>query len=128
MSSEPPVAQASGDAPSESAMSMLMLNYWLSVFFTWLPALIFFLIERGKNSTVDTHNAATLNFQILRTIVVVAASIIAVIPYIGWLIAMLLWIGSLVLFIFAIIAAIKGPEDARAGRAFKYPFNVAFVK
>lgn len=109
-------------------MSMLILNYWLSVFFTWLPALIFYLIERGKNATVDTHNAATLNFQILRTIVVIAATIIAAIPYIGWLIALVLWIGSIVLFVFAIIAAIKGPEDARAGRAYSYPFNIPLVK
>lgn len=133
MTTQPPTQQA---ADPNAVFGTLTLNYWLSVFFTWLPALIFFLVEKGKNPTVDTHNRQNLNFQILRTIVGVATGLIpfilAMIPYIGWIISgilgFVLWVGSIVLFVFAIIAAVKGPEEARAGREYKYPFNIEFVK
>jgi uncharacterized Tic20 family protein len=128
MTAQPPVSQPPAGGDPNSAFTMVTLNYWLSVFFIWVPALIFFLVEKGKNSTIDAHNRANLNFQILRTIVLVAGSILGAIPYLGWLFGLVLWAASVVLFVFAIIAAVKGPEEARAGREYKYPFNVEFVK
>ena len=77
-----------------------------------------------------------LNFQLVRTIVGVAAAIIPTvlgwIPFIGWFLALIvglaLWVASIVLFVFAIIAAVKAPEEARAGRIYKFPFNLELVK
>lgn len=136
MTTQPPTQQPSGASDPNAAITTLTLNYWLSVFFTWIPALIFYIIERGKNATVDAHNRANLNFQILRTIVGVAAGLIpvilGVIPYLGGilggLVGFVLWAASVVLFVFAIIAAVKAPVEARAGREYKYPFNIEFVK
>ena len=88
----------------------------------------FFLVEKGKNSNIDAHNRANLNFQILRTIVLVAGSILGAIPYLGWLFTTVLWAASVVLFVFAIIAAVKGPQEAKAGRGYTSPFTVEFVK
>lgn len=45
-----PAEPATPGAPVDSALSNLTLNYWLSVFFTWLPALIFWLIEKDKGN------------------------------------------------------------------------------
>lgn len=140
MTTQPPTKQPAGSANPNGAISTLTLNYWLSVFFTWVPALIFFFVERGKNATVDAHNRANLNFQLVRTIVGVAAGIVPWIlglifgfapllgALLGGLIGFALWAASIVLFVFAIIAAIKGPEEARAAREYKYPFNIEFVK
>lgn len=132
MTTQPPAQPASNP---DQGFTTLTLNYWLSVFFTWIPALIFFLVEKGKNPVIDEHNRANLNFQLVRTIASVAfivPSILGLIPYIGWFISLILtlalWVVSIVLFIFAIIAAVKGPEEARAGRQYKYPFNLELVK
>jgi len=128
MTNEPPVSQPAGAAGSSSPFTLLTINYWLSVFFTWIPALIFFLVARGKNSNIDAHNRANLNFQILRTIVIFAGSILGSIPLIGGLFSLVFWLASAVLFVFAIIAAVKGPKEAQAGREYRYPFNIEFVK
>jgi uncharacterized membrane protein len=51
-----------------------------------------------------------------------------VIPYIGWLLAIVLWIGSLVLFIFHILAAVKAPDAYRRGGQPEFIFNIPLVK
>lgn len=133
MTTQPPAQPA---ANPEQGYTTLTLNYWLSVFFSWIPALIFYFVEKGKNSVIDEHNRVNLNFQLVRTIVGVAAAIIPTIlgwiPFIGWFLALIvglaLWVASIVLFVFAIIAAVKAPEEARAGRIYKFPFNLELVK
>lgn len=120
---------AGGQAQASDPASTITLNYWLSVFFTWIPALIFFLIERDKgNQASFAFHRENLNFSLLRTAVVVATYIIMIIPYIGWIIGILLWIGSIVLFVFHIIAAAKATEEYRSGRGPKFVFNIPFIK
>lgn len=114
--------------PAAQAASMVTLNYWLSVFFTWVPALIFYFIEKGKNPLADQYHRENLNFSLVRTAVMVATWIIGVIPYIGWILAALLWIGSVVLFVFHIIAAAKATENYKQGLPTKFIFNIDFVK
>lgn len=136
MTTQPPTTPAgAGAGDANAAITTLTLNYWLSVFFSWIPALIFFFTEKGKSSLIDAHNRANLNFQIVRTIVAFAfiiPNIFGGIPAIGWifsvLLSLVLWVLTILLFVFAIIAAVKGPEEARAGREYKYPFNIEFIK
>lgn len=135
MTTQPPVPESGSTAGSNQALNNLAINYWLSAFFAWIPALIFYYVDKGKNPIVDAHNRANLNFQLVRTIVVFAFVIpemLGVVPFIGWLLVILLnlalWGASIALFVFAIMAAMKAPEEARAGREYKYPFNIEFVK
>jgi uncharacterized membrane protein len=115
--------------PVADPVSNITLNYWLSVFFTWIPALIFFLIEKDKgNQQAYAFHRDNLNFSLLRVGVVVATYILLVIPYIGWLLAIVLWIGSLVLFIFHILAAVKAPDAYRRGGQPEFIFNIPLVK
>ena len=108
----------------------LQLNYWLSVFFVWIPALIFFLVDKDKgNGRLRQLHVANLNFSLLRTIVYVATFVLMVIPYIGWLIALLLWIGQIVLFVFHIIAAAKVAQAYQNGQpADPFILNLPMVK
>ena len=109
--------------------NMVTLNYWLSVFFTWLPALIFYFIEKDKGNQLATaYHRENLNFSLVRTIVYVATVIINFIPYIGWIIGILLWIASVVLFVFHIIAAAKATNNFRQGQAPEFIFNLPMVK
>lgn len=107
----------------------ITLNYWLSVFFTWIPALIFFLVEKDKgNRLANDYHRENLNFALLRTGVVVATYILAMIPYIGWLFALVLWIGSVVLFVFHIMAAAKATDAFRRGAQPPFNFNIPLIK
>ncbi|ALO67543.1 hypothetical protein AS189_14910 [Arthrobacter alpinus] len=98
----------------------VVLNYWLSVFFSWIPALIFFLTEKGKNSFADDFHRQNLNFSILRVI----AFVLTFIPYLG----VIFGIAGVALFIIHIIAAVNAPNQFRNGQTYKFPFNVAFIK
>lgn len=72
----------------------LTASYWLSVFFLFIPALIFYLIESPRATPqVRALHAANLNFSLLRVMVIVATWILGVIPYLGWVLAPLLEIG-----------------------------------
>lgn len=107
--------------PSEQGRTALQLDYWLSVFFSWIPALIFFLTERDKNKLVDDHTKELLNFNITR--IIVGATM--VIPVIGTILG---GIASLALFVVAILGAIKGPEEYANGRRYQFPLTIRFIK
>ena len=110
-------------------VSTLQLNYWLSVFFSWIPALIFWLIEKDKGDQRATAlHVANFNFSLMRTGVYIVIWIIGLIPYVGWIIALLLWLASIVLFVFHIVAAVKAPEAYRRGGQPEFIFHIAMVK
>ncbi|MFC5337511.1 DUF4870 domain-containing protein [Leucobacter denitrificans] len=126
----PPPQQPSYGAPQQvppaDPASNLTLNYWLSVFFLWIPALIFYIIEKDKgNPQVRALHAANLNFALLRTALGVVGWIFALIPVIGPLV---LLIAHLVLFVFHIIAATKVIETYRRGGGDPFIFNVPLIK
>lgn len=114
--------------PAAQAASMVTLNYWLSVFFTWLPALIFYFVEKGKNPLADQYHRENLNFSLVRMIPIVATWVLAFIPYLGAILAILLWIVSAVLFVFHIIAAVKATENFKQGIPPQFIFNIPFIK
>ena len=108
----------------------MVLNYWLSVFFAWIPALIFYFVGKDKgNQRAHEFNVANLNFSLLRTGAALAATILGYLPVIGGLIAVLLGIAGFVLFIFHIIAAAKVSADYRSNaKTDPFIFNVPMVK
>lgn len=125
---QPPAAPVTGAA--DPAAGTITLNYWLSVFFAWIPALIFWIIEKDKgNHRATAFHVANLNFSLLRTAVGIGISVLGFIPYIGWLFSVVLWLGSIVLFVFHIMAAIKAPENYRNnGATDPFIFNIPLIK
>lgn len=121
---QPPAGgyQQPGAAPAADPVSNLTLNYWLSVFFTWLPALIFWLIEKDKGNQRATQlHVANFNFSLLRT----GVYILLAVPYLN----ILAGLAGLVLFVFHIMAAVKVAEAYRNGTpADPFIFNVPIVK
>ena len=125
---QPPQGYQQPQATTDPA-STITLNYWLSVFFTWLPALIFWMIEKDKgNQRANEFHVANLNFSLIRTGVGVVGWILGLIPYIGWIIAILVWIASIVLFVFHIMAAAKAPDAYRQVGRPEFVFNYPLVK
>lgn len=116
--------------PVADPVGNLQLNYWLSVFFVWIPALIFWLIEKDKGDQRATaFHVSNLNFSLLRTGVYIVTGIVAVIPYLNLILVPLCWIASLVLFIFHIMAAAKAANEYRGGgKTDPFIFNIPLVK
>lgn len=112
----------------------LQLNYWLSVFFTWVPALIFFLIDKDKgDQRLRQLHTANLNFSLLRIMAVFAGYVVyfilLFIPYIGVLIGGLVLLAVWVVpFVFHIIAATKISQAYQSGQADPFIFNIPMVK
>lgn len=114
---------------TDPAQSNVVLNYWLSVFFTWIPALIFYIVDRDKrNPRLTALQISNLNFSLLRVGVGVATWILALIPYLGVLVAIVGWLFSLFLFVCHIIAAAKASEAYRSGDPDPFIFNIPLVK
>ncbi|MFA5606677.1 MAG: DUF4870 domain-containing protein [Leucobacter sp.] len=115
--------------PATDPVSTITLNYWLSVFFVWIPALIFFIIEKDKtNPLARAYHRDNLNFSLVRTIVWAAMFVLSWIPYLGWILVLLLWLAQIVLFVFHIMAAAKAPEAYRRGEQPSFVFNFPMVK
>jgi len=120
--------------PAANPAGNLQLNFWLSVFFAWVPALIFFLVNKDKgDARLRQLDAANLNFSLVRTFAMIAAQILSFIlmfiPYIGFiggLLTFVAWAGGLVLHI---LAAVKVEEAYRTGQpADPFMFNLQMVK
>ncbi|QIK63684.1 DUF4870 domain-containing protein [Leucobacter viscericola] len=129
----PPAPGGYAAAPVADPVSNITLNYWLSVFFSWIPALIFFLIEKDKgNAQVRAYHADNLNFSLVRIMAGIATGILlvpfALIPYVGGVLAFVLWAANIVLFVFQIIAAAKAPEAFRRGEKPPFIFNIQMIK
>ena len=66
-------------AAHRSAAGTVQLNFWLSVFFSWIPALIVYSTEKGKNQLADEYHRQNLNFSLVRVI----CSVGMFIPYLS---------------------------------------------
>lgn len=103
----------------------IVINLWLSVFFGWIPALIFFLIEKDKvPANYQRANAANLNFQIILAIAY-AACVVLSFAIIG---AFLLPLVSLAQLIIGIIHAINVPPQLAAGQEGKFYLAPSWIK
>ena len=105
----------------------LTASYWLSVFFFFVPALIFYLVESQRATPqVRALHAANLNFSLLRTGIWAFGGIVAwFIPVIG---PVLLFLANLAGFILHIIAATKVSQTYRAGGGDPFVLNAPMVK
>lgn len=100
------------------AADRLVLNYWLSVFFQWIPALIFFFLDRGKDARQDSFNRKNLIFSLVRTAVGVVASSLTLPALLNGetsAFGSLLGLVGTVLFVFHIVASISVKERYNTG-------------
>ncbi|WP_053352091.1 DUF4870 domain-containing protein [Leucobacter musarum] len=122
-------AQPGYAQPVADPTSNVTLNYWLSVFFTWIPALIFFFVDKDKgDQRLYLYQRENLNFSLLRTGVYLAIVIASFIPYVNLVLVPLLWIAQIVGFVFHIIAAVKASDGFRRGEQPGFIFNIPLVK
>ncbi|KRC62481.1 hypothetical protein ASE14_01180 [Agromyces sp. Root81] len=89
------------------------------IFFSFVPALIGYLILKDKGPFVRAHTATALNFQITMAIALIVGSVLTLV-IIGIFIIIAVYI---VIIVFSIIAAVK----ANQGQPYTYPMSIKFV-
>jgi len=86
------------------------------IFFSFVPALIGYLVLKDRGPFVRAHTATALNFQITMLIAQIVAGILWLV-FVGVLLTIAI---SIVTLIFSIIAAIK----ANQGQWYTYPMTI----
>lgn len=104
---------------SNDSKNLAVLNNVLTIFFGFIPCLIFFLVK-ADDAFIRSHAKEALNFCITMFIGYVIAGILTFVV-IGALLFPILGIAWLVLLIIASIKASKGEE-------YRYPFTLRLIK
>jgi len=103
------MANETNQAPSTSGVdgkTIAIISY-----FTWIGWIIaFVLYNSNKSQLAAYHLRQTLALMILSILVYIVQIMLLFIPFLGWAIAILLWIGLVVLWIVGLIAAINSEE------------------
>lgn len=105
---------------SSDERSLAILTHVLSIFFTFIPALVIYLLKRQESPYVAEHAKEALNFQI-SLIIYICISIPLCLLIIGVFMLIAIGIGSLVLYI---MAAVKAADNV----LYRYPFSIRFIK
>ncbi|MEA2710677.1 MAG: uncharacterized protein QOF78_3278 [Phycisphaerales bacterium] len=115
-----PGAIYSGPAPTQDDRTMAMLAHLGGILFGFLGPLIIWLIKKDQSPFVDDQGKEALNFQIT-LLIGYAIGGATTFVCIGFVILPVVWIAGL-------IFGIMGAMAANKGEAYRYPFNIRFIK
>ena len=134
---------AGANAPQDPYRGQIQLNYWLSVFFSVIPALIFYFMNKDNvPEVVRKSHANNLNFQIIRSGGLIILAILLAVslsmvtfdsmgyPNLGLygIINVIYMIWAIGTFVISLIGAIQAPGKYDQGQPANYVFNVSMVK
>ena len=114
-----PYQTAAPLSPSDEKLWATLVHIG-GIFFSFLPALIGYLVLKDRGPFVAEHTKTALNFQLTLLIVYVVGTVTSIIV-IGVLI---LIAAAIMLVIFSILAAVA----ANNGQTYKYPLTIEFIK
>lgn len=109
-----------GPPPDKDAKTMAMLSHLLGILLGFLGPLIIWLLKKDSSPFVDDQGKESLNFQLMLLIGYVIAGATTCLV-IGFILLPIIWLLAL---IFGIMGTIKANE----GVAYRYPFNIRFIK
>ena len=105
-------------SPNDEKLWATLVNIG-GIFFSFIPALIGYLILKDKGPFVRAHTATALNFQITMAIAYVIGYILIFIV-VGIFVLIAVWVVNI---IFSIMAAVKSNQ----GQPYTYPLAIKFV-
>ena len=80
-------------------------------YFTWIGWIIAFVLHSSNKSQIGAfHLRQTLALMILGILAYIVQIMLIFVPFLGWAIICLIWLGLLVLWIFGLVAAVNGQE------------------
>ena len=106
-------------SPSDEKLWATLIHVG-GIFFSFLPALIGYIVLKDRGPFIRAHTTAALNFQITLVIAYIAGFVTSIIG-VGLLI---LIAASVLCVVFCIIAAVA----ANNGQYYKYPLTFTFIK
>lgn len=105
--------------PSQDSKNLALLNWIGTLFFGFIPCLIFFLVKKD-DAFVQSHAKEALNWSITVMIGYVVGLILSLVV-VGVLVIAVIGLCQLIFCIMAAIAASKGEE-------YKAPFAIRLIK
>ena len=106
-------------SPSDEKLWATLIHVG-GIFFSFVPALVGYLVLKDRGPFVRAHSQTALNFQ-LTMLLASLVGLITVFILIGFLILAAV---SIVIIVFSIIAAVK----ANTGEYYRYPLTIPFIK
>ena len=95
-------APAAGAPPNDNMMGAL-------AYLTIIPPIIFLVMEPySKNSFIRFHSFQSIFFLVAAVVVSIFSSIIGMIPFVGWIIAMFVPLGLVLVWALAVFKAFSG--------------------
>lgn len=122
---QPPVPPPYGGAPQAQPLNPADERLWATlihvggIFFSFIPALIGYLVLKDRGPFVRAHAVTALNFQLTMLIAHVVAGILWIVV-IGVFLTTAIYV---VVIVFSIIAAVK----ANQGQWYTYPMTIKFI-
>ncbi|GAB3606174.1 DUF4870 domain-containing protein [Conyzicola nivalis] len=106
-------------SPSDERLWATLIHIG-GIFFSFIPALIGYLVLKDRGAFIRAHSLTALNFQLTMLIAIIIGYVLTLV-LIGLLVLLAAYI---VIIIFGIIAAIA----ANKGEQYKYPLTIQFIK
>ena len=106
-------------SPSDERLWATLIHVG-GIFFSFVPALVGYLVLKDRGAFIRAHSLTALNFQLTMLIGYVVGTILTVV-FIG---VLLIAAVGIVILIFSIIAAIA----ANKGEQYSYPLTIQFIK
>lgn len=104
---------------SQDSINLALVMWILTVFFGFIPGLIFYLVKEN-DQFIKSHSKEALNWSITAIFAYIVAMVLTVI-LIGALLLPVIWICNLIFSIMGAMAASKGQD-------FKVPFAIRLIK
>lgn len=107
------------DTLSANDKNIAVLTHLAGIFFSFIPALIVWLLKKDDSAFIGEQSREALNFQITMVIGYMVAGVLSWI-LIGLLFFPILWLANLV---FCLLAAI----NVSKGESYQYPFALRLI-
>lgn len=105
--------------PSNDEKNIATITHLGGILFSFIPALVVWVIKKDDSSYITAQAKEALNFQITVLIAQFIAGILAFI-LIGFVLMGIIWLANIVLCIIAAISSSKGD-------AYRYPFTLRLI-
>jgi uncharacterized Tic20 family protein len=113
-----PYQQQSQLSPADEKLWATLIHIG-GILFSFVPALIGYIVLKDRGPFVRAHTATALNFQITMAIAGFIGGILTIV-FVGFLILAAVWIINIIFSIMAAIAANKGEW-------YSYPLTIKFL-
>jgi uncharacterized Tic20 family protein len=104
------------NTPSQDSRNIAVLVYVLTIFFSFVPGLIIYVLKKDDEFIFDAGKEA-LNWSIT---LMLASLVLGFIPILGWLVLGLMWLAN-------IVCGILGALNASKGLFYRYPFALRLI-